>query len=345
MVVLHRVSPAGSGPVDSVRTQADGSFRLRYRPIADVLFLLSVRYAGIGYFSAPLPGVDGGSAQTAVDIVVYDTSSVARNAALRGRHVIVSAPDPAGQRAIVEVFELANDTTVTLISARDTAPVWRLHLPASATKRKVVEGEFAPEAVRFVTREVELFAPLPPGVKQLVVSYELPSSAFPLSMPMEHASTVLEVLLEETTGRVEGARLTAQAPVTVGGRRFQRALAQDVDAAAVVSIVLPPAVITTTSTSAWAVIPVVLLAALGAWWFFRRRRSVATAPPTRQDVKPKDAPRIPTEEALARSVATLDALLSRADALDPATRASYQAARVRLMDQLRALLARGAAEV
>ncbi|MEP7346545.1 MAG: hypothetical protein ABI877_14840 [Gemmatimonadaceae bacterium] len=327
-------------------TRRDGSFRLSYRPVADMLYLLSVRYAGIGYFSAPLGGSDDVAADAPAEIVVYDTSSIARTAALRGRHIIVSAPDDAAQRAIVEVFELANDSSVTLISATEASPVWRLHLPAGALKPRVGEGEFAAEAVQFSGGEVQLFAPLPPGLKQLVVSYELPSTAFPLSMPMERASTVLEVLLEEATGRADGARLKAQPAVTVGGRTFQRSLAQDVDSTAVVVIDLPPVVRSMSIGSIWVAIPVTLLLALGAWWFVvRRRRIVAIVRTDVAQVHTDDAaapPPIRIEEALAHRVATLDALLAQSEEVDHATRAQYAAERARVMEQLRATLAAAA---
>lgn len=347
-VVLHRISSAGSGPVDSVTTRRDGSFRLTFHPTADVLYLLSVRYAGIGYFSSPLGEGEGTPADASADIVVFDTSSVARTAALRGRHVIVSAPDSAGQRAIVEVFELANDSSVTLISTQDASPVWRLHLPPGAAKPRVGEGEFAADAVRFTGNEVQLFAPLPPGLKQLVVSYELSPVSFPLAMPMERASTVLEVLLEEMTGHVEGARLKTQAPVTVGGRRFQRSLAQDVDSTAVISISLPPVIVSTSAGSLWIVTPVVLAIALGAWWFSSRRSHIlAVAAPAiavRSEGVIEAGPPIPKEEALAHRAATLDALLAQTAPLDAATRARYVAEREKVMEELRATLAAVAAQ-
>lgn len=333
LVVLHRIAPTGSGPVDSVRTKRDGAFRLSFRADSGALYLFSVRYAGIGYFSTPLAGNDDAAADAPAEIVVYDTSSTARNAALRGRHVIVSAPDPSGQRAMVEVFELANDSSVTLISATESSPVWRLHLPTAAIKPRVGEGEFAPQAVRFDSGEVKLFAPLPPGLKQLVVSYELPATAFPLSMPMERPSTVLEVLLEEQGGRAEGARLTAQEAVTVGGRRFQRALAQDVDSSAVLAITLPLVTTTTGGGVAWIAIPVIALLALGGWLVVRRRQPApalaaagAPSPSVRSAV---------SATALAHRVATLDALLAQDGAIDAATRAGYSAERTAVLEQLK----------
>ncbi len=74
-VVLHRVGADRQGPLDSVRSSAAGSYALRYTPSGrnDALYFVSVRYAGIAYFSSPLRsavvrGEEG-------EITVYDTTS------------------------------------------------------------------------------------------------------------------------------------------------------------------------------------------------------------------------------------------------------------------------------
>jgi hypothetical protein len=342
-VVLHRVSQAASGPLDSVTTRSDGSFALTFRPTADGLYLLSVRYAGIGYFSAPINDADEAVIPDA-EIVVYDTSSTARVAALRGRHLIVSAPGAGGVRTAVEVFELANDTSVTMVSAADSSPVWRLRLPPAAQGPRMGESEFAAEAVRFAGGEVQLFAPLAPGLKQLVVSYELPPSAFPLSLPMEPASTVMEVLLEETGGNATGAGLTVQPAVTVGGRRFQRALAQDAGSGAVVAISLPDVNVVASGAGVWIVVLAVPALALGAWVVAAPRRRLRTsalkspgahAPEFAPAVTP---PAARSTESLARRVATLDALLAQPHGLDAPARARLVGERARVIEELREAL-------
>ncbi|MBV6521434.1 MAG: hypothetical protein MNPFHGCM_01572 [Gemmatimonadaceae bacterium] len=335
MVVLHRVSPAGAGPVDSMRSLRDGTFRMTFRPDSGVLYLLSARYDGIGYFSTPL--ADDVAAAQPADIVVYDTSSVARKVLLGGRHVIVSAPAVNGQRTIVEVFELTNDSSVTMISNNDASPVWRLRLPDRTIEPRVGEGEFASEAVRFEEGEVQLFAPLPPGMKQLVVSYALPPSAFPLSMPMQRAATVLEVLIEEREGRVQGAKLASQPAVTVGGRQFQRALARDIDSSAVFTIALPIVAAPGFGAWIWLAIPAALLLTSGAWWYAYRRPLTAArlrvpeVPVVQQDERQ-------STEALANRVAALDALLDQ-PSVGLAARDKYLAERSRAMAALRDALA------
>jgi hypothetical protein len=56
----------------------------------------------------------------------------------------------------------------------------------------------------------------------------LPASAFPLSVPIESPTQILEVLVEEEKGTVRGARLQEKPPVSLERRSFRRFLADDV---------------------------------------------------------------------------------------------------------------------
>jgi hypothetical protein len=87
--------------------------------------------------------------------------------------------------------------------------------------------------------EAAVFAPFAPGLKQLALRYELAAADDSLTIPVIEATGVLEVLLEEVAGRVSGAGIAAQGPVTVEGKSLQRFLAQDVAANAVLTIALP----------------------------------------------------------------------------------------------------------
>jgi len=89
-VTLHRVAADSSGPVDSVRTDANGRYSIRYKPVGgDAVYFASSLYSGVAYFTAPLPprdatGDDG-------EITVFDTTSGHVPITLQGHHVVVSA--------------------------------------------------------------------------------------------------------------------------------------------------------------------------------------------------------------------------------------------------------------
>src|SRR5437660_6390556 len=52
-VVLHRVGSDRAGPLDSVKSDPNGHFRIRYSPSGadDALYFVSSRYRNIAYFS------------------------------------------------------------------------------------------------------------------------------------------------------------------------------------------------------------------------------------------------------------------------------------------------------
>ena len=55
VVVLHRMASASAGPIDSVRSDARGRYRLALRnPDSTSGYVVSVWYDSIAYFSLPL---------------------------------------------------------------------------------------------------------------------------------------------------------------------------------------------------------------------------------------------------------------------------------------------------
>ena len=239
LVVLHRVAADSAGPLDSIRTGGDGRFRLSYRAGDDeAMYIASTSFSGVAYFTAPLRGafVNGPDAE----IVVFDTTSGHVPLTVRGRHVVVTAPTVAGARRAIEVFEIANDTSVTRVADAGGAPTWSAALPVGARAAQVGQGDVPREAVRFSNGMASVYAPFAPGLKQIVVSYELPRGAFPLSIPMPAATTVLEILVEEEGATVVGEGLERKDPVTLEGHTYRRYLGHDVAAGTDVRLVVPP---------------------------------------------------------------------------------------------------------
>jgi len=333
MVTLHQVTRAGGHPLDSMRTDRDGRFSFHYPAPADssAIHFVSVGYAGITYFSAPLrnPIVRGDDA----DMTVFDTTSRPVTITERGRHVVVSAAAANGSRQVIEVFELSNDTSVTRI-APPGGSTWSGGLPAGARGFNVGEGDISADAVTAKDGRVNVEAPIAPGLKQLSFSYELPAKSFPLSIPGEHHTDVLEVLIEDSLGTASGAGLQEVDPVNVDGRRFRRFTARDVAPSAVARIVIA----TPSRISRGGFIAIVALA-LGAAMLvvlarttWRGRRATAAAgyePPWARD-----------PDALARRIATLDAEFERNSAPTPEARETYELKRADLKARLADAIAR-----
>ena len=242
MVTLHRVGNDRAAPLDSTRADAKGRYGFRFTRSGDqrALYFVSAVYGGVAYFTPPLTHstVNGDDAE----IAVFDTTSGPVPISTRGHHVVVSAVDANGMRSVTEVYELANDSTVTRVApASGDGDVWSAVLPARAQSFQVSQGDIPAQAVKFEAGKARVFAPLAPGLKQIAFTYSVPASAFPLNIPIIRDTQIFEVLIEEEKGKVTGAKLVEKDPVVLERRSFRRFLADDVPANSVSVIDLPRA--------------------------------------------------------------------------------------------------------
>jgi len=327
-VVLHRVGSDSAGPVDSARSSPSGRFRIRYTTwgAEDALYFVSSRYGGIAYFSPPLRAdtVRGDDA----DVMVYETTTDTAALHVQGRHFVLSMPRGA-RRAVAEIFEIENDGTHTIVARDSLTPFWMTHLPLEAESIAVAPGDVSAGAVVLRPGRAELYAPISPGVRQLVLTYSLPDNAFPLAHPLERPVSVLEVLLEEPRASVEGARLGEVAPAAIQGRNFKRYLGQDVPGSAVIRVSVPPPIERNQGSVRLlaSAIGFVMAVAFAIWIFGRYQRapkSVVLNPPSRVD-------------ALVWSLAALDARFEKQPSDD--ARAAYERERARLKDEIARALA------
>jgi hypothetical protein len=335
VVVLHRVGRDKSGPLDSTKTSARGLFSFRYRPSGDssAIYFATTSYGGIVYPTSPFRGPVV-SLEDAT-IVVFDTTSAPIPIKVGGHHVIVGGPQPNGWRPVGEVYDLENDTTVTAIARDSLTPIWTAQIPASATGFQLNSGgELASGAVSRRGTTVGVFAPISPGIRQVAFTYELPSSAFPLSFPAGRPTGVLEVLVQEPTARVEAPALREVPSANAEGRVFRRFLAQDVPPSGVLRIDVPRMSVSTRESVYRTVLYVILATmAIALVFAFRRRRAAVTVPP------PTAPAAEPRSRALVRAIATLDDDFDRAAGTSDAARAEYEARRASLKQELSAVLA------
>jgi hypothetical protein len=326
MVTVHRVGPDSAGALDSARTDGTGRYSVRYRRFGsdEAVYFAAAIHHGIAYFSSPLRG-ERASADDA-EITVFDTTSAPVSLTVQGHHFVVSAPKPNGTRDVVEVYELSNDTTVTLVGRDSLAPVWSAPIPSEATGFVAGQGDVSPVTLARRGDRVTLAAAFGPGVKQLSYSYVLPPRAFPLQFSLEHFTSVLEVLLEEPGAQVRARSLHSTGDVTTQGRTFKRFLAQSAPQGETVRIDVP---VTTAGTRTGVLIGLaatITMAMIGALAYALRRRG------------PRALPAVTTSAAsLAAAIAALDA---RRDAGDASLSGeSYASQRAALKEQLTSALA------
>ena len=341
-VVLHRVGSDSAGPVDSVRSDRNGNYHIRYTPwgVEDALYFASSTWDGIAYFTAPLRAAhDSGDA---TEITVFDTTSKSFPLSVKGRHLIVSRPDSADFRTVVEVFELSNDSLLALVSVDTVAPrpTWSVAIPATALDVRVSEGEISPNAFLAADGRASVYSPMAPGLKQVVFTYRVPDSSFPLTIRSEEGAVVFEILLEEPRGKVNAKGFTAVDPVNLEGRNFARFLAQDVEADSRIIIELP-----STATPGRNLYIAGLLMLIGMLMLLVLSRSMqrrvnnaqAMQAATRDAYDPDYAER-PLSDRIAQEIVALDAVYARHENPSEAVTQAYTQRRAELRAALREMI-------
>ncbi len=329
-VTLHRVAADSSGPVDSVRTDANGRYSIRYKPVGgDAVYFASSTYSGVAYFTAPLPPRD--AAGDDGEITVFDTTSAPVPIHTRGRHLVVSASSVDGRRTLVEVFELSNDSTVTAVSGARGRATWSAPLSPNGRDFQVGQSDIGANAVQFRDGRVLVYASISPGIRQIAFSYSVPASDFPLEIPVADPVSVFEVLVEDTGAKASGGGLSEQQPVSLEGRSFRRFLAQSVRSGAklVINVGAPLA----PRGGRMLLVPVgvaAVIMALALGFALTRRRSMQVVVDAQA---PDDAAHI------AREIAELDDAFERAASPSDAERDAYQERRDALKTRLAAALA------
>jgi hypothetical protein len=310
---------------------------MRYRATGDTsaLYFTSTSYGGVAYFTPPLRSLN--ASDDDARLTVFDTTSGPVRIAIGGRHIIVAAATPGGTRPIGEVYDLENDSTVTLVARDSTTPLWSTHFPAGALgARTNAGGTIAAGAMTFRDGVAGLYAPLSPGFRQVAFSYDLPTKSFPLSIPLERPTGLLEIMVEDARARVAAPRLREVAPVNADGRTFRRFLAQDLAANTVVRIDVPSAGGPKPERVNFGVGAAIAAAMLVALLFAMRRSQRPFRLSPVASPAPAEGPR---SSAFARQIAELDEEFERVPPPNDAQGAAYQSRRAELKRQLADALA------
>ena len=242
--VLHRVTRDAGGPVDSVRTDAAGRYRMRLprpRAAADsgAVYVVSTWYDSLAYFSLPL-NVLGRPAVRVEDLVVYPTTQHAPPIHLARRLVTIARPAADGTRDVLEILELENTGLTTRITDDTLAPTWAGAIPATAVQFRGGQGDISPEAMKLVGDRVFVLGPIPPGhVKQLSYGYVLPAGATGIALPIDQPTRDLNLLVEDTTAVVAAPGVESLGVQEIEQRRFAAYRAGPVAAGDRVTIGLP----------------------------------------------------------------------------------------------------------
>lgn len=235
-MVLHRVGQSRQGPLDSTRSDGQGRFRFSYAPDTSSFYLTSARYAGIEYFSAPLPS-NPKVPRAPVSLMVYDTSSRAP-VELEARHLVLTRPGEDGSRSVLDLIIIRNGGRLTRVAPDTMTGSWSVPLPRGTTGLQVQESDVSSEALRRSGDSLIIAAALAPGEKQLTLEYQVPSDRTSIELPLNRAGMPLNVLVEEPAVRVMAPGIVRADSQLIQNRSFRR-WTGTVKSAGMLRLVLP----------------------------------------------------------------------------------------------------------
>lgn len=219
-VVLHRITGDSGAAIDSVRTDSRGRYQIRIAGAdSGAAYVTSVSHLGVTYFSLPIEQLRGPGV-TIAPLLVYDTSSFAPPIELVQRHIIVRRFEPRQGRRVLDILVLANRGAVTRIAPDTSRPVWQGALPRGAAALEVAESGVSEGAIYLRGDSVAVAAPVPPGERQIFLSYVLPGDRLELSLDQPVAR--LNVLAEDTAARLISGPLEPAGIAELELARFAR---------------------------------------------------------------------------------------------------------------------------
>jgi hypothetical protein len=314
------------GPIDSVRTDRAGRYRVgaAQRDTAAV-YIVSVTYDGIAYFSRPLHAFRA-TGDTAGVLAVFDTSSTEPPIELAQRHLVVRHPENDGSHTVLELLVLRNAGSLTRIAPDTAHPVWQGLLPTGAVELQVGESDVSSDAVYRRGDSIAVAAPIPPGDKQVVVSYVVPSSQARLTLRLNQPVQRLDVFLEDSTSVVEGNALERVGNQSIEGQTFLRFSRSNAPAGTPIAVRFGRRL---TLERWWWLIVGAAASVMGAGLVlaWRRTRPSALA-----------AVASPNPDVLAAEIAALDTAFEARSDVSSAERAAYERRRAELKAQLENIL-------
>ncbi|HEY3933699.1 MAG TPA: hypothetical protein VGL65_03705 [Gemmatimonadales bacterium] len=201
-VVLHRVTVSTPGPIDSTTSDAHGAFAFRVEPDTASVYLASVRWESIEYFSQAFPLDDSGADSSAI-VVVADTSGRA-SVSLAARHLIVSSVGNEGTRDVVDLYVLDNPGSVTRVAADTAHYTWFTVIPPYVVNVHGGNSAFAIESLRLSGDTVALYAAIPPGQHDVELDYQIPPNAHRVDVPVPDAAPISNIITPDRSIRVRG---------------------------------------------------------------------------------------------------------------------------------------------
>lgn len=274
-VVLHRMTSTNAGPLDSVRSDARGRYRLVLRnPDTASTYVISIWYDSIAYFSTPLNAIGRpGAAVHVDDIVAFRASPTGPPLRLTRRLATIAAPTKDGTREILEILELENPGQTTRVTADTLVPTWAGRVPEHTGQFRAGEGDISPDAIRFRNDSVLIYAPIPPGpTKQFSYDYSLAAGTRSFVIPIDQPTAEVNLLVEDTAAIVSAPKLESLGLKDLEGRHFAAYRAAPLAVGDRVEIQLPAGKFRADALLKPLIVVVALVMIAALMWALLRRR-------------------------------------------------------------------------
>jgi hypothetical protein len=275
-VVLHRVTRDAGGPLDSVRTDARGRYRIPLR-LEDTtgVYVVSAWHDSLAYFSLPL-NVVGRPAVHVEDLVAYPTTINGPPIRLARRLVTIAKPGQDGMREVLEILELENLGYTTRITKDTLVPTWAGRVPEVAGQFQGGQGDISPEAIVFRNDSVLVLGPIPPGpVKQLSYGYSLPASVRKLVLTIDQPTVEVNLLVEDTAAVVRAPSIESLGVQEIEQRRFAAYRAGPLAPGDNVEISLPRGAFRAQMVLPYVIAVVAMAMVVALVWALRKRPAAA----------------------------------------------------------------------
>ena len=287
---LHEVTALGGNVIDSQLTRATGTFAIT-APGSDTLasYLVSVEHHGIAYFSDPFRSGD----IPTPTLVVYDTASAGPSVVLSERHLILQPVESDGTRRVIELFVLRNEGSVTRVTADTSAPVWEAALPAGVSEFEVGTADVSADAIYRRGDTVAVAAPIPPGERQILITYVLPRNRDEVTLPLDQGIRYVNVLVADSTAMVVPPSFGFRGWETIETTPYQRFGSENVAAGGALTVIFGD-IPRSLDLALWILVPLVAVGMLAVLILWARRTPATVAVGTE------------SPDALAAQIAVLD---------------------------------------
>ena len=226
-VVLQGVRHSGEAtilPVQTTRTDAEGSFRFDGLPVSEEnSFLVFVTYDSVEYGSRDVTlTADEPSAELEMEVYGSTTSDDQIRVSLD--HIVLEADAQAQVLSVLEVFQVLNEGDRAYVNEGengDSLPTLQLSLPDGAMQVRVISG-VTPQDLVPAAGGLADTTPVIPGEKEVALGYDLPYAESDLlfQKTLAYPTDRLAVLVQDAGFTVDSPMLSAPQPTEMGEEQY-----------------------------------------------------------------------------------------------------------------------------